>query len=94
MNINIFDIQSIDSHCYLSTNTDYGDETMVADYSDPGFENFQICYCRELDIGDSIDCCGIIGSCYVIIKVRCPIPHINLNYMLVEVACRICDIET
>lgn len=74
--------------------TDYGDEILGADYFYPRASLIWTNSSRENKRSDSVEFCGITGIGYVITEIRSPIPHINLNDMLIEVACRIWDIET
>jgi hypothetical protein len=57
-----------------------------ADYSDPGVAKVRTESDWENKCRDIVEGCGIIGIGDVIFKVRSPIPHIDLNDMLIGVA--------
>ena len=62
---------------------------MSADYSDPGLAIVRIHYDWENKRRDIVEGRGIIGIGDIIFKVRGPIPHIDLNDMLIRLACPI-----
>jgi hypothetical protein len=82
-------IQGIDSHHYISSLANNRNESLGTDYSDPGITKIKISYVRHYERGDIVECSGIIVIRDVVDKVRCPVPHINLNNMLVDDACSI-----
>ena len=82
-------IQGIDSHYYISSLANKCNETLSTDYSDPGITKIRISYVRHYKRGDIVECSRIIVIRDVVDKVRCPVPHMYLNNMLVEDACSI-----
>jgi hypothetical protein len=82
-------IQGIDSHYYISSLANKCNETLSTDYSYPWITKIRISNVRHYERGDIVECSGIIVIRDVFDKVRCPVPHINLNNMLVEDACSI-----
>jgi hypothetical protein len=60
-----------------------------ADYSDPGVAKVRTQSAWENKCRDIIEGRGIIGIGDVVFKVRGPIPHIDLNDMLIGLACPI-----
>jgi hypothetical protein len=82
-------VQRIDSHYYIRSLANNRNETLGTDYSNPGITKIRISYVRHYERGDIVECSGIIVIRDAVDKVRCPVPHINLNNMLVEDACSI-----
>ena len=68
---------------------DCGDEILGADYSDPGAAKVRTHYLWENKRRDIVECCGVIIIVDVFNKVRSPIVHIDLNYLLEELPCAI-----
>jgi hypothetical protein len=60
-----------------------------ADYSNPGVAKVRTESDWEKKCRDIVEGCGIIGIGDVIFKVRSPIPHVDLNDMLIRVSCPI-----
>lgn len=66
--------------------TDYADEILGTDYFYPGAAAIRTHSGRESERSDRVECCGIIEIGDITTEERSPIPHINLDDMLVEVA--------
>jgi hypothetical protein len=56
---------------------------MTADYSDRGIPKVRAHYEREGKLRDVFERCGIIGISDVTYKVRCPIPNLHCEGILV-----------
>ena len=90
----IIEYQGMDPHLYVRALANYADEILCANYFYPGASLIWTNSERESERCYSVECRGITGVRDVTTEVRSPIRHIDLNLMLVEIPCRIWDLET
>ena len=79
----------MNSQYYICSTTDYGDETVRADYSHHGVAQIRTHSGRERESCDRVEYCWIIGISDISTKIWSPIPHIHLKHMFVDEVCRI-----